>query len=128
MDLILDTNAVSALADGDPAAIRAFLRSGDASLPVIVLGEYLFGIAQSRNRIRYEEWLSDFAANSEVLNVDEQTAAHYARINVELKKSGRPIPSNDIWIAALALQHAQPIMTRDNHFDAIKGIRRLTWG
>jgi tRNA(fMet)-specific endonuclease VapC len=124
--LILDTNAVSALADGDPAAVRVFLRSGAASLPVIVLGEYRFGIAQSRNWNRYEEWLCDFAANSQVLNIDQQTAAHYARIRLELKKSGRPIPSNDIWIAALALQHAQSIMSRDTHFDAIKGIRRLT--
>jgi tRNA(fMet)-specific endonuclease VapC len=125
--VIVDTNAVSALADGDPKAIRVFLRSGTSSLPVIVLGEYRYGIAQSRHKKRYEAWLGRFIQDSKVLIIDPETTVHYATIRVELRKNGRPIPSNDVWIAALALQHAQPILSRDEHFDTISGLQRIGW-
>jgi tRNA(fMet)-specific endonuclease VapC len=73
-------------------------------LPVIALGEYRYGIRQSRHRARYERWLNELLATCRVLSVDESTAAAYAVIRGELKRVGGPIPGNDLWIAALARQ------------------------
>jgi tRNA(fMet)-specific endonuclease VapC len=54
-------------------------------------------------------------------------AGRYARLRVALRRSGRPIPANDAWIAALALQHRLPILSRDEHFDVVAGIERRGW-
>jgi predicted nucleic acid-binding protein len=62
-----------------------------------------------------------------VLGGDEPTAERYAQIRGELKRIGRPIPSNDLWIAALARQHALPLLSRDQHFDAVPGLKRVGW-
>lgn len=59
--------------------------------------------------------------------LDSTTARHYADIRSELRSAGRPIPENDIWIAALARQHHLPIVSRDEHFDGISGVRRIGW-
>jgi len=125
--LILDTNALSAVADNVSGAVQVFIGAGAIALPVIVLGEYQFGIAQSRLRNHYETWLERLIATSRILDIDEQTAKHYAQVKVELKKVGKPIPSNDVWIAALCRQHSLPILSRDSHFDAVSGVTRLTW-
>jgi predicted nucleic acid-binding protein len=61
------------------------------------------------------------------LAVDGDTADRYAEVRGELKQSGRPIPSNDLWIAALARQHALPLLSRDEHFDSVPGLRRIGW-
>ncbi|MGC9223859.1 MAG: type II toxin-antitoxin system VapC family toxin [Terracidiphilus sp.] len=125
--MILDTNALSAVADNEPAAVRIFRRAASIELPVIVLGEYRFGIAHSRRRAEYEKWLGELIAATRVLPVDGETTGHYARIRAELKKAGHPIPSNDLWIAALARQHRLPLMSRDAHFDAVQAIKRIGW-
>ncbi len=125
--MILDTNALSAVADNEPAAVRIFRRAAAIELPVIVLGEYRFGIAHSRRRAEYEAWLKELIAATRVLPVDDATSGHYAQIRAELKKAGHPIPSNDLWIAALARQHRLPLMSRDGHFDAVQGLIRIGW-
>lgn len=125
--MILDTNALTAVAEGDPGATRRFLHAPEVEIPVIVLGEYRFGIAQSRHRQEYERWLGEMISACRVLDVDEDTARWYAGIRVQLKRAGTPIPSNDTWIAALARQHGLPLLSRDRHFDQIKGIERVEW-
>ena len=125
--MILDTNAVSALADGNPDLLQAAAGVARFSLPVVVLGEFHFGIARSRNRARYARWLDKLIGVSEVLLVDEETALHYAAVRDRLREKGRPIPSNDTWIAALALQHGLAVLTRDDHFDHVDGLRRRAW-
>ena len=127
MDLILDTNALSAAADGQPEIARLVGAADQAAIPVIVLGEYRFGIAGSRFRIAYEGWLKKYLPTYTVLRIDEDTAVEYAALRAELKAAGTPIPSNDIWIAALCRQHSHPILSRDRHFDLIHGLRRLAW-
>ena len=97
------------------------------AIPVIVLGEYQYGIAQSRHRLRYAEWLAKLVANCRVLRIDEATASEYATIRGELKRAGQPIPANDVWIAALARQHAMPVISRDEHFDFVPNIERVVW-
>jgi tRNA(fMet)-specific endonuclease VapC len=125
--VILDTNALSAVADNQSVAVRRFRDAASIELPAIVLGEYRFGIAQSRRRKEYEKWLEELVAATRVLTVDEQTSGHYAQVRSELKKAGKPIPSNDLWIAALTRQHRLPLMSQDMHFDAVPGLKRIGW-
>ncbi len=125
--LVLDTNALSAIAEGAPGATEKFVRSPQAAIPVVVLGEFHFGIARSRHKQEYERWLEEMVSVSRLLDINEETALWYARLRVQLKEAGTPIPSNDAWIAALCRQHALPILSRDRHFDLIKGLRRFDW-
>lgn len=125
--MILDTNGLSAAADGDEATRLILSAASQLVLPVIVLGEYRFGIRQSRHRARYNEWLRHLIPACRVLLVDEETAGRYAEIRTELKVKGRPIPANDLWIAALTRQHALPLLSRDQHFDAVRGLKRISW-
>lgn len=125
--MILDTNALSAFVDGDASVgeiLRAQVRAG---IPVIVLGEFRFGIVGSRYRATYERWLSEHLPLFETLNVTAETAETYAGVRAALKRAGTPIPANDLWIAALAVEHGLPILSRDTHFDAVKGLRRVAW-
>ena len=125
--MILDTNALSAAADGDQGVLKVVAQAEQIAVPVIVLGEYRLGIAQSRRRKDYEEWLRAWVAAVTVLDVDQETTYQYARIGLELKKIGKPIPSNDLWIAASCRQHSLPLLSRDRHFDLVPGIKRLSW-
>ena len=125
--MILDTNALSAFVDGDTAVGVVLRRQARAAVPVIVLGEFRYGIAESRHRSAYEAWLKSELAHFDVLPVTEETAAAYARLRVALKRAGHPIPANDAWIAALALQHRLPVLSRDEHFDAVAGLERTAW-
>ncbi len=122
--MILDTNALSAFIDGDPALGARLSAEAHVAIPVVVLGEFRYGIGASRHRGKYEQWLEDHLPAFEILAVTEATTLTYARVRLSLKKLGRPIPSNDVWIAALALQHRLPVMSRDEHFDAVPGLRR----
>jgi predicted nucleic acid-binding protein len=125
--VILDTNALSAFVDGDPDVGGLLRRETRAAIPVIVLGEFRYGIAASRHRAAYEAWLDSHLSDFEVLDLTDDTAVVYAAVRVALKRAGQPIPANDAWIAALALQHALPILSRDEHFDLVRGVRRRDW-
>ena len=94
--MILDTNALSAAADREPTALKVVAGAERLAVPVIVLGEYRLGIAQSRHRKDYENWLREWIAAVRVLDVDERTTHHYATIGLELKGMGKPIPTNGV--------------------------------
>lgn len=119
--MILDTNAVSALLVGDSALGAVLEAKPRHHLPVIVIGEYRYGLLGSRHRDHLQRLLEILIRESIVLFVDETTAAAYSQVRNELRQKGRPIPENDIWIAALARQHRQPVVSRDGHFDEDKG-------
>ncbi|HLK02913.1 MAG TPA: type II toxin-antitoxin system VapC family toxin [Candidatus Acidoferrum sp.] len=125
--MILDTNALSAAADLEPDAIKILAAVDRLFLPVVVLGEYRVGIAQSRHRAAYESWLQEWTAAVSVLKVDEGTTFAYAEIALELRRKGKPIPANDLWIAALCRQHGLPLLSRDHHFDVVSGLHRVEW-
>lgn len=125
--MILDTNALSAAADCEPGAVELISRASLIAVPVIVLGEYRLGIAQSRRKSAYERWLCEWIAAVNVLDIDETTTHHYAAVALELKTKGKPIPANDLWIAALCRQYRLPLLSRDRHFNVVEGIRRLEW-
>ena len=123
----LDTNGLSAVVEGDPAIEPLLRKAPQIAIPVIVLGEYRYGISQSRDRKLYEHWLAEYLPAFQSLKIDEQTTIPYAAVRSQLKKAGTPIPSNDVWIAALCRQHSLPLASRDRHFDLVAGIQRLTW-
>lgn len=125
--MILDTNALSAFVDGEPAIGDRLSGQAQPAIPIIVLGEFRYGISASRHRARYEQWLHDHVADFDILTVTEPTTLVYAQVRQALKKLGRPIPANDVWIAALALQHRLAVLSQDEHFDAVPGLRRETW-
>lgn len=125
--MILDTNGLSALAEGEPTLDSILREAAHVAIPVIVLGEYRYGISHSRYRKHYERWLSEYLSSFRILDVDERTTVFYSAVRTELKKAGTPIPSNDIWIAALCRQQSLPLLSRDRHFDAVRGITRLEW-
>jgi len=125
--VILDTNALSAFVDGDAAVGEVLRHQARACIPVIVLGEFRYGIAQSKHRSAYEQWLNSQLVHFDILPVTDETAVSYAALRVALKRRGTPIPANDAWIAALALQHRLPVLSRDQHFDAVPQIKRHGW-
>lgn len=125
--MILDTNALSAFIEGDGLLLKRVAEAGRLCIPSIALGEYRFGVAGSRFRNRYERWLRENLPGKEVLPADIETAVYYAEIRRELKQAGTPIPWHDVWIAAIVRQHQLPILSRDVHFDWVKGIRRISF-
>jgi len=125
--VILDTNAVSALLKGDPALGEVLAAEERHHLPVVVIGEYRYGLFRSSHRDHLQKLLESLIQESIVLLIDETTAEAYSRVREELRGKGRPIPENDIWIAALARQHQQPVVSRDGHFDDVPDLRRLSW-
>jgi len=125
--MILDTNAVSELLLENRALLRALPAHAVFRLPVIVLGEYRYGIQRSRDRVELGRLLIRLEELSEILPVDLGTGLHYAAICEQLRQEGRPIPQNDAWIAAIALQHDLPIVSRDTHFDHVRDVRRISW-
>jgi predicted nucleic acid-binding protein len=125
--VILDTNGLSAFAEGDSALEPILRTAAQVAIPVIVLGEYRYGISHSRQRAHYERWLDEYLPDFRILDVDERTTIFYSAVRAELKKAGTPIPANDIWIAALCRQYSLPLISRDRHFDAVRGITRLAW-
>jgi tRNA(fMet)-specific endonuclease VapC len=125
--VILDTNALSAFADGSSRVGTILKAAEQPSVPVIVLGEFQYGVTHSTRSRYYEEWLERYLPGFRILEITTGTAAEYAGIRSELRRVGTPIPSNDLWIAALCRQHALPVLSKDRHFDRVKGLRRVEW-
>lgn len=125
--MILDTGALSAFVEGDAAVGEALRGQARAAIPVIVLGEFRYGIAESRHRPAYEAWLGAHLPHSDILPVTEGTTVACAAPRVALRRAGRPIPANDAWIAAIVLEHELPVLSRDHHFDVVPDLQRRSW-
>ncbi len=115
------------MAGGDTALTAKLGDTVHLALPVIALGEYRFGIMASRHRKVYEAGLAENLPLFDVLSVDYNTAIHYATLRHDMKRLGRPVPENDLWIGALALQHRQPLLSRDAHFQTMPGVQAVPW-
>ena len=125
--MIADTNALSAFLAGDAAVAPAFAGAAELCLPVIVLGEYGYGLRASREGAVLQSALDELCRDARILSVDFDTARVYAVVRQELRTAGTPIPENDVWIAALARQHALPVLSNDIHFDLVRKLRRIGW-
>jgi tRNA(fMet)-specific endonuclease VapC len=120
--LLLDTNAVIALFTGEPAAAERFESDDEVFLCVHVLGELHYGALASSRVAENLARLERFTTPIPVLPCDAETVVHYADIRFGLRKRGKPIPENDIWIAAIARQHGLTLLSRDAHFRRIDGL------
>jgi len=122
----LDTNRLTDLFQGDAALAERLGLCDEVWIPLVVLAEikagFLGGTERHRNEILLRKLLSKTTV--EVLLPDRETAEHYARLFVQLKRAGTPVPDNDLWIAALALQHDLLLITRDKHFKNIPQLLR----
>jgi tRNA(fMet)-specific endonuclease VapC len=123
--MILDTNTLSAFGEGNQAVREIIIDAAGPFLPVIVIGEYRFGLLGSRERDKRLAWLSELISHWTVLEISDETTFHYAELRKRLKDAATPIPSNVTWIAALARQHRLPILSNDLHFDLVRGIERV---
>ena len=121
MNILLDTSAYSALQRGHQPVLDVLRRSETVSVSAVVLGElysvFRAGSRRAKNRADLARFLSKPSVR--VLNVTEETALRYAEVDVYLRKKGRPIPRNDVWIAAVALEHGLQLLTLDVHFREI---------
>ena len=124
---LLDTNVIVALFRGDKNVQTEMSKSPEIFIPVIAIGELLYGAHHSSDVSRHQSQVGKFANSSTVLNCDSQTAEKYGQIKHALKLAGHPIPENDIWIAAIAQQFNLTVVTRDKHFDAVTGIVTVEW-
>lgn len=124
----LDTNIIVGFLEGDANIVnRLDLFAGDLFIPVIVLGELRFG-AYNSERIEVNlERIENVKARCEILQLNELTTNEYGNIKSMLRKSGTPIPDNDIWIAALTIQYDCTVVTRDEHFNKISSLSVDMW-
>lgn len=127
MNLALDTNRYTDLCRGDQAVLELVEHAEQVWLPLIVVGELRAGFAAGSQEARNEAVLRRFLFKPGVgiLLPDEQTTHHYAAVYRQLRKQGTPIPTNDMWIAALVLQHSLVLCARDVHFDSLAQIVRV---
>jgi tRNA(fMet)-specific endonuclease VapC len=120
-NILLDSNAYTAFKLGKLEAVEILRHAPLIGIDSIASGELLGGFAHGAkdtwNRRQFEEFCSSDRVRR--LSVDERTAEHYARIYGDLRRQGRPIPTNDMWIAASALRHDFGVFTYDGHFQFI---------
>lgn len=126
MRLALDTNRYSDLCNDDVTTMEAVESADEVWLPFIVLAELRAGFSLGGKAAQNEAILRRFLLQPkvEVLYADEQTTHHYASVYRQLRRQGTPIPTNDMWIAALVLQHSLTLCARDTHFDALPQLPR----
>ena len=127
MEVALDTNALSDFAAGSEALGHALLPFRSLALPVTVLGEYRYGLHGSKRQARLIEWLLELLPEVRILEITERTTAVYARVRHQLRAAGTPMPENDVWIAAVAIEHSLPLASRDKHFKLVRGLEVLGW-
>lgn len=122
--IIIDTNFYSAFKRNDSEAVALLRRAECIGINSIILGELLAGFRcgnkEKQNRHELDQFLD--SPRVQLLAVDDETAEFYAQVFPELRQKGRPIPSNDLWLAASALQHGFALATYDDHFDSINGL------
>jgi len=125
--VLIDTNIVIGLFKGNPSVTASLERHQFVSIPFAVLGELYLGAYRSSNPIKHIKQVHDFLRKCDVLIADEETANNYALIKTALLNKGKPIPENDIWIAAIAKQYELSLITRDKHFNEIDGLSTENW-
>jgi tRNA(fMet)-specific endonuclease VapC len=124
---LLDTNVIIALFAQEPSIVQRMMQAQEVFVPCIALGELYYGARRSRRVAQNLAAIDEFATSSSVLSCSMETAQEYGSIKNALRERGRPIPENDIWIAAIARQHGLVLVTRDTHFDAIDSFESEVW-
>ncbi len=127
MRLALDTNRYVDFCRGERDAVERLREADRIYMPFVTLAELRAGFLCGTRARNNERVLTRFLNSSRVrvLYADEQTTHHYGRLFLQLRQQASPIPTNDIWIAALVIQHDLPLFARDHHFDHIPQLVRL---
>lgn len=123
----LDTNIVSAWLKGESIIADNIDKAGSVYMPIIVIGELHYGASFSMHVQKNVNDIKKVISLYPILLVDEETAINYGNIKASLRKKGKPIPENDIWIAAIAIQHNLSLVTRDKHFNEVEGLTLDEW-
>ena len=126
--ILLDTNAYTAFLTGAKRVLNALTEAETAFLSAIVIGELYAGFCGGNRLKENKALLARFLqkSNVRVLDVTAETGEVFGQIKNELKKAGTPIPLNDVWLAAQAMETGSVIVTFDAHFDQVSGLRRWT--
>ena len=125
--LLLDTNIVIALLAGDDGVLAQLDQASEIFLSAVVVGELFFGAAKSGRPAENIARVDRFASGRSILPCDLEVARVYGAVRQRLREKGRPIPENDVWIAATATCHDLTLVTRDSHFFDVDGLRVATW-
>lgn len=126
-NLLLDTSVVVKHFRNADAVIGKLSKYDDLFLPQQALGELYYGAHRSARPEKHLAQIESFLAAVDVLTPDKETSGIYGKIASALARAGTPIPQNDIWIAALAVQTGLPLATFDNHFNRVPGLQALIW-
>jgi len=124
---LLDTNIVIAALSDDSDVVGNIEDADEYFVSATVLGEMLYGAHHSANADDNNRRIDSFLSKAGFLACDQTTAEMYGEIKTELRRKGRPIPDNDIWIAASAKQHSLTLVTRDAHFDDVDNLPLIRW-
>ena len=125
--VLLDTNIVIAILAKEPTAHQHLSAAAEVFASSIVLGEIHYGARKSSRVESNLQTVHEFAAANRILPCDSETAEQYGQIKNQLRAKGRPLPENDIWIAATAKQYGLTLVSRDGHFDHIDGLTVESW-
>jgi tRNA(fMet)-specific endonuclease VapC len=122
--LLLDTSAYSGFRRGVPSVVEKISGSDSVLISPVMLGELMYGFRKGSKFDQNLRMLRRFLEHEavEVAPLGEVTADRYSRIVLQLKKDGSPIPANDVWIAAQAMEHGADLLTSDRHFEKISGL------
>ena len=124
---LLDTNIIIALLEGEDAVLSNLDLASEVLVPAVALGELFFGAAKSGRPSENTARVERFASGRAIVSADFDVAREYGRLKQYLKKKGRPLPENDIWIAAAAKCYGMVLVTRDRHFHAVEDLHTADW-
>ena len=124
---LLDTNIVIALFARDKNVQAKIAEATEVFIPSVVFGELFYGARKSGRVEVNVQRVEELIASSTVLDCDAETAQYYALVKNDLRLKGKPIPENDIWIAAVPLQHDLVLVTRDSHFHEVQNLAVENW-
>jgi len=124
---LLDTNVIIDLLANEQAVRNKLGEAEEAFVSSIAIGELYYGAEKSSRPVENLTRIDEFVAATTVLGCDVQTARHYGQIKNVLRSKGRPVPENDLWMAAIARQHSLTLATRDKHFEEVDGLPIAYW-
>ena len=124
---LLDTNIVIALFSDEAIVKDNLAQASEVFIPSVVIGELCYGARKSGRVEANLARVDELVAGSTILGCDAETARQYGEVKNSLRLKGRPLPENDVWIAAFALQHDLILVTRDTHFQEVEKLKTTTW-
>ena len=126
-EIALDTSSAIRFLNGDATLRNKLLALPEVILPMVAVGELLFGAENSSRSLKNLPLYLEFISTCTVVSLGRNTATIYAQTKLALKRKGRPIPTNDLWIAAQCIEHSWILVTEDTDFDYVDGLRLERW-